>query len=100
MAVKNDPKVTAKLLRACAGGTDAKKTGHDLIFMTAADMLDPPNSDAEPLFYVRGKDIFQRPVTNAETRNMSLGFRVCTVADFTDENKVCEILNRGEPATE
>jgi hypothetical protein len=37
---KNDPKVIAKLLRAMAGGTNAKKYQHDIIFNAAADLLE------------------------------------------------------------
>lgn len=37
----NDPKVVAKLLRAIAGGVDAKRNKHDTILICAADMLDP-----------------------------------------------------------
>lgn len=42
----NDPKVIARLLRAIAGGTDAKKSKQDIILNVAADMLEKYDDDA------------------------------------------------------
>jgi hypothetical protein len=99
MAVKNDPKVIAKTLRAMAGGTDHVATGQDIILKAAADLLDPPAHPDGPLFYTKGDDrIYQRPVKTE--RGVQMGFAVCKVYDGIDPAEVCAILNRGEPATE
>lgn len=100
MAMKeNDPKVVAKLLRAIAGGTFAQLHNQDVIFNCAADMLDPPApDDAIALYYVKGRDIFQRPTRTAKGNTM-MGFAVCEVHYGVDPNDVCAILNKGEPAT-
>lgn len=95
----NDPKTIAKLLRAIAGGSNAKADRSDVIFNVAADMLDPPPSDVIALFYVKDRTIFQRP-TRTSKGNTMMGFAVCDVRDGLNPNEVCNIMNRGEPAKE
>lgn len=51
----------------------------------------------EPLFYAKGNTVFQRPVKSE--RGTRMGFAVCDVRDGVDPDEVCEILNKGEPAT-
>ena len=60
----------------------------------------PPTVELpEPLYYVdRINEIRQRPVRRKTGTTM--GFMVCTVADGIDPQELCDILNRGEPATE
>jgi hypothetical protein len=41
----NDTKTIAKLLRAIAGGSDARESKHDVIFTAAADLLDRRSAD-------------------------------------------------------
>lgn len=50
----------------------------------------------EPLFYVRDRSIFQRPVRDGNKTTM--GFWVCEVADGVDPLELCAILNKGEQA--
>ncbi len=53
----------------------------------------------EPLFYIdRGNEIRQRPVRRKSGTTM--GFVVCVVCDGVDPKEVCDILNKGQPATE
>lgn len=52
----------------------------------------------DPLFYVKGDHIYQRPVRSK--RGFQMGFCVCVVEDGLDPVAVCEVLNKGEPATE
>lgn len=102
MGVTNDPKVIARLLRYVAGGSYAKENKTEHIFTAAADLLDPPASDVEPLYYVPendGESVYQRPIRTAKGF-LQLGFCVCTVKNDVDAAEVCAILNRGEPATE
>lgn len=40
MQVSNDPAVICKLLRAMAGGTDAKASKQDVIFNAAAEIIE------------------------------------------------------------
>lgn len=98
-AVKNDPKVVAKLLRCVAAGSYAKENATEHIFNAAADLIDPPlRDDVISYFYVKQGYIFKRPVRVGE--NITMGFPVCLVCDGVDAEQVCAILNRGEPATE
>lgn len=62
----------------------------------AAELL--KDADVLPLFYVKGREIFQRPTRKGNA--VSVGFRVCTVADHVNPAEVCAILNKGDPATE
>jgi len=52
-------------------------------------------AEVMPLYYVRGDEIFQRPVRTSRN-HISTGFRVCFVSDGVDPNDVCAILNKGE----
>lgn len=98
-AVKNDPKVVAKLLRCVAAGSYAKENATEHIFNAAADLIDPPlRDDVISYYYVRNGYIFKRPVrTDA---GVTMGFPVCLVCDGVEAEQVCAILNRGEPVTE
>lgn len=58
-----------------------------------------PEVGPEPLYYVdRINEIRQRPVKRSTGTTM--GFIVCIVQDGVDPQEVCDILNRGEPATD
>lgn len=46
MAVINDPRVIADLLRSIAKSAHAQAMGHHIIFTVAADMLEPPTPPA------------------------------------------------------
>jgi hypothetical protein len=50
----------------------------------------------KPLFYVRDDSIFRRPIERKA--NVSMGFRVCTVANGVDPDELCAIMNRGGEA--
>jgi len=52
--------------------------------------------EIEPLFYVKGAAVFQRPVRSE--KGVRMGFRVCDVCDGVDAAEICAILNKGEPA--
>lgn len=93
--VKNDPIVIAKLLRAAAGGTAAKEGRKDVVYLAAADLLDPQRSDLIPMFYVKGNAVFQRPVRGK--KGTTMGFCVCEVSAGVQPADVCAILNKGEP---
>jgi hypothetical protein len=45
----NTPETISKLLRAIAGGTDAKENNHDVIFLAAARMIEEHERDVQHL---------------------------------------------------
>lgn len=54
-----------------------------------------------PLFYVKGRVIYQRPVKSPPPlRSIALGFAVCEVCGGVDPDEVCRILNMGEKPPE
>lgn len=52
----------------------------------------------KPLFYTRGRSIYQRPVETKHgngTTSSTMGFLVCVVEEFVDPIEVCRMLNVG-----
>lgn len=54
-------------------------------------------NEREPLFYIRDRHIFQRPVRNANG-SVTMGFAVCEVCDGVDPLALCQLLNSAERA--
>lgn len=50
MQVSNNPAVICKLLRAIAGGTDAKASKHDVIFNAAADIIEKLQAEIDDIY--------------------------------------------------
>lgn len=53
---------------------------------------------AEPLYYVKGDQVFKRPVRRktATGTNITLGFPVCTASEYVNAEDLATILNENE----
>lgn len=49
----------------------------------------------KPLFYLKGKTIFKRPVNRREGDRIitTMGFPVCTVSEYADEEELLRFFN-------
>jgi len=53
----------------------------------------------QPLFYVKGRSIFQRSVRKPGGL-VTMGFLVCRVSEHVDPVAVCALLNKADPPPE
>lgn len=54
---------------------------------------------SEPLFYVKGREIWKRPIETQNddgSMNITLGFHVCTASEWISPETIAGILNFAE----